>query len=169
MGLDQRHGSVRHPKWRSRIRRLRPRIRRLIHQQCPRLHLYRRHLQRPHRGAHRDLENRPDRCNLPIISPANNSTTTSRADLTDIMPHCGNCSRTSGALRFGCRRSTPSQHGCSISLNCLRRGWLCQARHGVASAKNGAWDAPFPKLETAESILSGRGAGLPRSSSRFHQ
>ena len=43
------------------IRRLRPGIRRLIHQQCPRLHLHRRNLQRSHRGTHRDLENRPNR------------------------------------------------------------------------------------------------------------
>ena len=60
VGLDQRHGSVRHPQRRSRSRRLRPGIRRLIHQQCPRLHLHRRNLQRSHRRAYRDLENRPN-------------------------------------------------------------------------------------------------------------
>jgi hypothetical protein len=32
--------------------------------------LHRRDLQRSHRGTYRDLENRPDHCNLPITSPA---------------------------------------------------------------------------------------------------
>ena len=42
------------------VRRLRPRIRRLIHQQYPRLHLHRRNLQRSHCSAHRNVEKRPN-------------------------------------------------------------------------------------------------------------
>jgi hypothetical protein len=48
---------------RLRIRRLRPGIRRLLYQQCPRLHLHRRNLQRPNPGAHCNIENRPNLSN----------------------------------------------------------------------------------------------------------
>ena len=34
---------------------------------------------------------------------------------------------------------------------------------------NGRLDAPFPKVETAESILYGRGRRAPKERSRFHQ
>ena len=45
-------------------------VRRLIHQQCPRLHLHRCNLQHSHRSTYRNLENRPNRGNVPITSPA---------------------------------------------------------------------------------------------------
>ena len=39
------------------IRRLRARVRRVIHQQCPCIHVHRRNLERSHRSTHCDLEN----------------------------------------------------------------------------------------------------------------
>ena len=51
------------------------------HQQCPRLHLHRRNLQRSHRCTYRDLENRPNRSNFPITYQQSADNSPSRVSL----------------------------------------------------------------------------------------
>ena len=57
----------------------------LLHQQCPRLHLHRCNLQRPHPSTHRDLENRSDRGKLPIILPSQQFSTMNRRERVSLI------------------------------------------------------------------------------------